>query len=250
MRHFIAPVLILCCIFFAPLKARAQHISIEPSKDRIEITTGFNGADISVFGVAEGGSFSEIALVIKGPARHMIVRKKEKILGAWMNRHSISFAAVPAFYDYALSRPDLAQLAPEIFSEKAIGLDTLDFKADESERSAGHYAAFREALIRNKQGEGLFPLNPKAIHFLDKGFFKTAFHLPSNVPKGHYTIEAYQIENGKVVASDLSGFDVVQVGFSAKIFHFAYERALPYALMAIAIALLAGWGAFTFLRRD
>ncbi len=248
--YFAAPLMILCCAIIVR-SAQAQNVSIEPSMDRIEITTGFDGADISVFGVAEQKAETmDLALVIKGPARRMVVRKKDEILGAWVNRHSIDFAAVPAFYDYALSRPDLTNDAPDVFNDKAIGLNTLDFEVDDEGRSAEYYAAFREALIRNKQGEGLFPLKAKDITFMEKGFFKVAFHVPSNVPTGHYTIEAYLVDQGKVSTTDVSGFDVVQVGFSAKIFHFAHSRALPYGLTAIAIAFLAGWGAFTFLRRD
>lgn len=246
-----ALVIISCCTIFAPFVAAAQSVSIEPSLDRIEITTGFNGANISVFGVVEkAGKAADVALVVKGPVRRMVVRKKDEIFGAWVNRHAIEFAAVPAFYSYALSRPDLESAAPNVFNARAIGLNTLDFNADEEGRSASYYAAFREALIRNKQGEGLFPLNAGEIKFLRGGFFKAGFHLPSNVPKGHYTIEAHVIKNGQVIFSDLGGFDVVQVGFSARVFHFAYERALAYGLTAIAIALFAGWAAFTFLRRD
>ncbi len=248
MRVFAAAFMFLCCAVCAPKIVQAQEMKVSPSTDRIEVTTGFDGADISVFGVAQAGH--DIALVMKGPQRRMIVRKKEEVVGAWINRRSIAFESVPGFYHYALSRDDLAEEAQEIFNMKAIGLNRLDFEPGEGGRSVSYYAAFREALIRNKQGEGLFPLKSQQITFLQDGFYKADFHLPSNVPKGRYTIEAYALKNGEVKAMDQNGFDVVQVGFSAKIFRFALQDGLSYGLVSIAIAFFAGWAAFTFLRRD
>ena len=53
-----------------------------------------------------------------------------------------------------------------------------------------------------------------------------------------------------MLSRDEKYLQVGQVGFSARVYLFAYNHALLYGLMAITLAVAAGWGAFTFLRRD
>jgi uncharacterized protein (TIGR02186 family) len=245
--------LILCIALFAlvvPQQSRAEEddiIKVNVANDHVDITTGFDGAPLVIYGVTavEG----DIAILVTGPRRTMIVRRKSPVVGAWINTSLAEFGQVPAFYDYALSRFEIEKDAAEEMHKNGIGLDGLDFALREQE-GADSATPFREAMIRNKQTQGLFPLKPKTMEFIRGDFFKTEFFLPSNVPTGDYTVSAYLFRNGKLYAQDQDTFRVAQVGFSARVFAFAYRDSLAYGLVAVMMALFAGWAAFTFLRRD
>jgi hypothetical protein len=73
---------------------------------------------------------------------------------------------------------------------------------------------------------------------------------PANMPTGAYRIDAYMVDGTRVTLGAQKILQVGQVGFSAQVYLFAHEHAWPYSMLAISMALFAGWGAFTFLRRD
>ena len=51
-------------------------------------------------------------MTIHGPNRPIVVRKKERIAGLWMNGPSKTFPSVPGFYAVLASRPFRA-IAPD-----------------------------------------------------------------------------------------------------------------------------------------
>lgn len=243
-------ILIAALLMFFPLPAQAQDdgpIAIDVASHQVDITTGFNGANLVVYGVTK--EQGDIAVLITGPQRTMVARRKSNVGGAWINTEWIEFNQVPAFYDYALSRFAMEEEAAPVLRENGIGLNGLDFLARGDEKPE-NVAQFREALIRNKQTQGLFPLKARGMEFVRADFFKAQFNLPSNVPTGDYTVHAYLFRGDKIRAQDTTTFRVAQVGFSAQIYSFAYRESLAYGLVAVAMAFFAGWAAFTFLRRD
>ena len=97
MRLFV--VLIMLVSF--PVYAQENILTVDLAQDSVDITTGFDGAYLSLFGVKYNGG--QVAVVIKGPTSDALVRKKESVGGMWMNRSSLRFRDVPQFYYFALS---------------------------------------------------------------------------------------------------------------------------------------------------
>lgn len=241
-------ILIAALVLSSPAMAQDDGpIAIDVADRQVDITTGFDGSSLVVYGVTR--EEGDIAVLITGPQRTMVARRKSNVGGAWVNTEWIEFDQVPAFYDYALSRFAMEEESAAVLHENGIGLNGLDFlpRGDEKPENV---AQFREALIRNKQTQGLFPLKARGMEFVRGDFFKTQFSLPSNVPTGDYTVQAFLFRGGKIRAQDTATFRVAQVGFSARIYSFAYRDSLAYGLVAVAMAFFAGWAAFTFLRRD
>src|SRR5688500_8203071 len=155
-------VLLPCAAMAAPQAGRA--LTVDLAERNVDITTGFDGAELVLFGVKQQPG--DIAVVIKRPTHKMVERHKRPVMGAWMNRESAAFANVPVYYDLAVSRAE-DRLAPEdLRRDNEIGLDSLQFIYLGAEDSA-LAERFREALIRNKQAQGHFPLEPKKIQFLN-----------------------------------------------------------------------------------
>lgn len=244
-----AAVLAIALLFIFAIPAAAQQsLVVDLAEDHVDISTGFNGANLTLFGVREQGG--EVAVVIRGPARRMVVRRKESIGGAWINRRSMSFRQVPSYYDYALSAPESELAAPDILMENGIGINALYLDPDIERESPEYVRNFQEALIRNKQAQGLFPLRPKEIKFISDNFFRASFYMPANVPVGDYKIETFLLKNGKIIEKRATDLRVAQVGFGARVYAFAHGRSLSYGLVCVFIAVLAGWMANAMYRKN
>jgi len=224
--------------------ARSQALVADLTNHLIAITTGFTGTDVVLFGAIEGAG--DVVVTVRGPETPVEVRRKERTAGIWLNRSDMTFANVPGFYSIASTRP-IAQLArPEVLERYHIGIDHLDLApidpTDEVEQ-------FREALIRNKQREGLFPSAVGNVTFVGNRLFRTTVAFPANVPTGSYQVAVFLIRNGQVQGAQTTPLLISQLGLSADIVEFAYRHALLYGVIAVAVAAMAGWLASVAFRR-
>lgn len=239
--------------------AKKSHASpklvLDIANNHIDITTGFDGAPIYIHGFIErpdSSSLYDIAVIIKGPTRKTVIRRKEQILGMWMNRASAEFENVYSFYDLAATRPIAKISDAGILRDNGIGLDYLDFQPNANATRTidiDVLANFQEALIRTKQSRGLYALSEKEIHFISGPFFKASFSVPASVPTGRYIVEGYLFHEGILLDRQSVNLTVAQVGVNADIFIFARDNAFLYGVMAIMIALVFGWSAHSFLSR-
>ena len=96
----------------APLQnPNPESIQIGLSTNRVEITADFSGADLTIFGslenadplVSRQGRY-DVIVVLEGPARETVVRRKDRVLGMWINMESETFTNVPVSYSVATTR--------------------------------------------------------------------------------------------------------------------------------------------------
>ncbi len=225
---------------------RAEQLVADLSKHRVAITTGFTGATVLLFGAT--GRAGDVVVVVRGPLGRWVVRRKERVAGVWVNRRRMVFRDVPAFYAVASSRP-LAEFLPQATAAReAIGLENLHFTA-ETTAPRGDRAAFRAALLRNKQRLGLYATATGEVTFLGSRLFRTEVHFPDTVPTGTYTVQVFLIRDGQVASAQTTPLVVSKAGVGAEIFEFAHRSSALYGLIAIIIALMAGWGAAAVFRR-
>lgn len=237
-RVLLAAAVLVLMPLGAP-QAKDNVIAVDLAVDHVDITTGFNGAYLSLFGVHDEPG--EVVLTIKGPKRKMVVRRKENVFGIWMNRTNVTFEAVPAFYDFAMTA-SLEEVASEaVRKAHSIGVDTLKFLPNEEGVKEETIAAFQDALIRNKQEQGLFPTEPKEIEYIDDGFFRSTIYIPNNVPTGLYTIESFLISKGKIKDIRSTEVKVAQVGKSAAVYNFSKSWSFIYGFLCVAFAMGVGW---------
>ena len=233
-------VFLFAIMFFClPVSAQDKVLTVDLAQDSVDISTGFDGAHLTLFGVKN--KQGDVAVVIKGPIKDVLVRQKSSVFGIWMNRKSIKFKDVPRFYDYAISNVEENILNHDMRKEYGIGLNALSFKPEDEGLDADTRKTFSQALIRNKQAEGLFPIEPRDIVFLSDTFFKTEFYVPSNVPTGQYVIETFLVDSGNVIDKHETNVKVGQVGVSSSVYQFAHSHSLAYALVIVFIAVVAGW---------
>ena len=224
-----------------------QSLTVDLVQDYVDITLGFNGAHLALFGVKKDED-AVVAIVIRGPNHRMTVRRRDQVMGIWLNRQSVKFNDVPVYYDFAIGLPETMLASAAARKEYGIGLDALHFEPREK-RDETTTLKFREALIRNKQIQGHFPLEPKKVTYLSPMFFRADFYVPPDVPTGDYVIETFLFKNQSLVDRKLTQLRVAQAGFNYRLSLFAYDHGMAYGLAAVIFALLSGWGAFALMRK-
>jgi uncharacterized protein (TIGR02186 family) len=224
--------------------ARADYLVADLSDNRITITTGFTGTKVLLFGATDGEG--DVAVAVRGPAQRVVVRRKHRVGGVWINRAWMRFDGVPAFYRVASSR-SLAELAgPTLLSRHELGIDHL--RLPPAKGSAQEETdAFRDALIRNMERDGLYHSDPGKVTFLGERLFRTTVDFPANVATGAYTVEVFLIREGEVASAQRWPLFINKSGVGAELYEYAHRSSALYGIIAVFCALVAGWlGAVVF----
>jgi len=231
-----------------PGSAAPQTLVADLSHHLIAISTGFVGTQVVAFGVSEAGG--DLIITVQGPREDLVVRRKARVAGVWVNREGLAFRRVPAYYAVASTGP-LEQIArPGVLAQLEIGTEYLDLEPiDAAGLTTSEIATFRDALIRQKQKQGLYNREPTPINFVGESLFRTNLVFPANVPPGIYQVQVFELQDGFAADAQRSTLVVSKVGLEADIYDFAQQRAGLYGLTAIALAVLAGWLAGVIFRR-
>jgi uncharacterized protein (TIGR02186 family) len=245
-----ARLLILCVVLAAWLGQRpaaAQLLIADHAPHLIKITTDFTGTEVLMFGAIEQDG--DVVVVITGPEASVTVRRKERIAGLWINRDQMTFPKAHGFYAVASSRP-LEELAPaNVLERHQIGVRNLRLQPAEVDAPVAEIGLFRAALVRNKQRAGLYTTEVGRVTFLGNRLFRTSIELPTNIPTGTYTVNAYLVRNEQVVSAQATPLSISKIGVGADVYEFAHNQAAWYGLLAIAIAVAAGWLAAVAFRK-
>jgi uncharacterized protein (TIGR02186 family) len=239
-------LILVALLAWLPLPVRAQALVADLSDHLIAITAGFAGTDVLLFGATEGEG--DVIVTLRGPEIPVVVRRKTRAAGIWINTERIVFNGAPAFYRVASSRPldEIANTA--LRARQQIGTDYLRIAA-ERELTPQKFQNFRQGLLRNKEREGLYSAEVGTVSFLGPRLFRTRFNLPANVPPGSYTVEVLLVRNNQVIAAQTTPMLVNKTGIGADVYDFAHRHAAVYGLLAVLIAVSTGWAAGTVFRK-
>ena len=69
------------------------------------------------------------------------------------------------------------------------------------------------------------------------------------MPTGTYQVQVYLIRDGAVVNAQTTPLIVSKIGLEAEIFDFAHNNSALYGVVAILLALVAGWLAHIAFRK-
>ena len=241
-----------------PVSASAQNVpKLVPdvSQRQIDIQSGFTGAELLLFGaiiyprgVAPEGQI-DVAVVLRGPARPVTLREKQKIAGIWINADSSDFRSVPAYYAIASSRPLDKIVDDKTAAIYELGLGNLQLSPS-GEVDAKEQRRFSKGLVDLNQRGGLFRQNSGTVEITDQVLYRARLNIPSSVPVGTYVAETLLIRDGRViVADDKVEVRVRKTGFEQLVTILARDYSLFYGTMAVLVSLLLGWFAgFIFQR--
>ena len=221
-----------------------EPLLIALSTQRIEIDSNFAGTSILLFGATDMAG--DVVVSVRGPEEPVVVRRKLRSVGIWVNQEAIAFRNVPGYYFVATSSP-LEEIAPvELLDRKQLGSERVLLEAIWFDTS-GDADEFRAALHRDRERESLYRSEPGVVEFIDERLFRATIDLPAHVPTGDYVVEAMLLVDSQVLSTRSAALSIEKAGFSADISTFARADEILYGVIAIALALVAGWlGSFAF----
>ena len=228
------------------------------SQNRVAITSGFEGMEILVYGAIARGNPAEVehlgvVVTVVGPSAPVLVRRKARVAGLWINADSIRLSQAPSFYAVASTGPlhqtisHTADLRFNVSLEHALRQIEAPPTATEVPRQA-----FIDAVVRLRRDAGLYVQRPGGVS-VDQGvLFRTTIPLPANIVEGAYTAQVLLTRDREVIDSFRTEIDVRKVGLERLIYDLAQTSPLLYGSLSIAVALAAGIAAsevFRIVRR-
>jgi uncharacterized protein (TIGR02186 family) len=252
-------ILLLILMACGARPAAAERLVVSLSNHRVAITSNFVGEDLVLFGTIEPDtartalrSSYDLVVTVTGPRQTFRTRRKERVLGLWVNVDSREFVRVPSYLAVLSNRP-VAEIADAETSRRLqiglgnfllpqrIGPDIADTVRDDP---------FRVAFVQLENQHELYREATTAVTFLTPTVFRAAIPLPADAPIGNYAIDVKLFANGAMVASTNSALEVTKTGFEQYVADAARDYGLLYGLATALMALLTGWIASVVFRRD
>lgn len=239
----------------------AEKVEADVSTRSVEVTTGFTGHEILVFGAIDNSQqpgdeagYYDVVVVLEGTPSPIVVRRKSDVAGVWVNTSSVIFASVPSYYAIASNRPIEEIAGPLVLERHAIGfahikmtpMPGVSWRLGDIE-----LAAFKAAVIRLKQDEGLYVVQAKdGVTFTGRSLFRCTVSLPANVPVGPLVARIYLFRNGNVLSAHIARVTLERAGIERLLHNFAFRYPISYGLFAIVLAVVSGLLASAYFRRE
>lgn len=251
MMKFLPPALLAFALAIFSFSTESKELAIDLSESVVPITAGFDGSDLLLFGA--GDVHSDIVVIVRGPMHDELVRRKERAFGVWVNGAEMAFQDVPSFYYIASNRPFEEFIPHDVARQRQIGYEDMIVTPKKGfsteEYSDADMAAFRKALIRVKQDQGLYGKQTGNVHYIGDKLFRTQLRFPNNIPVGSYSVDVFMFRDGRIVDEKTAILGVQKFGIEAEVYDFAHRHAFLYGVLAILLATVAGWAASVIFRK-
>ena len=257
-RSALAALLFAAAVFTGTAPAAAERLVASVTNDHVMITSNYTGVELVLFGSVEDdsagtarrGPYDIVATVI-GPRESLRTRRKQRVLGIWVNTAGRTFVDPPSYLAVLANRPLDAITSAENQRRLQLGIANTAFP-EKFNNDIGEVAndPFRTALIRLMRERGLYSEEPNAVTFLTPTLFRAAIPLPAQVPVGNYDVDVKLFADGNMIGRTNSAFEIVKVGFEQFVVDASREHGVLYGLVAAMMALTTGWIASVAFRRD
>lgn len=249
--------LALILALFWTLPVMAGEIVGALSQNRVSLTANYSGTEILIFGAirhetprAEDEEPFDIVIVIEGPREPVVIWRKARRAGIWVNVESVALASVPSFYAVATTAPLHQAISPETDARFRIS-PRQAIRAEQAVGDVPDPAVFSEALLRIRERAEQYLTLTRWVTLDRNVLFRATVPLPANLSEGAYTTRMFLVRDGEVVHQYRNAIFVRKEGLERWLYQLAFDQPLIYGLLALALALIAGWGAsaaFRYLR--
>lgn len=232
----------------------AETVVMDLNQDQVSISTDFHGSELLIFGAIKretplDSDALQVALTVSGPSGPVVVRKKTRVAGIWINTEQQHIGAAPSFYAIATSAPWAETVGDALDARHQISIGRAIHPQDSS---LDGNPEFEDALVRIREEEDQYQLLENGVSFQEQTLFKAQVRLPSNLIEGNYPVRVFLTRDGALVSEYRTNIQVRKVGLERILYTMAHKTPLLYGLTSLAIALLAGWmasTAFAMIRR-
>jgi uncharacterized protein (TIGR02186 family) len=239
--------------------ALAERLVVSLSNHRVAVTSNFVGENLVLFGTVEPEagrsalrSSYDLVVTVTGPPETLRTRRKQRMLGIWVNADSREFVRVPSYLAVLSNRPVADIAHPDNLRRLQVGIDNflLPQRIGPDLADTVNDDPFRAAFVRLEAQSGLYRQSGTAVTFLTPTVFRAAIPMPANVPTGNYAIDVKLFTGGTMVARTNSALEVIKAGLEQYVADTARDSGLLYGLATSLMALFIGWFGSVVFRRD
>jgi uncharacterized protein (TIGR02186 family) len=241
----------------APQQAPAERIQIGLSTDRISITSDFSGAELAIIGAVENADPQllrqgryDVIVVLEGPTRPVVVRRKDRVLGVWINTQWETFVNVPSSYSLATTRVYQDITNADSYRQLSLGPEYIHLQPLYPDQPQATIDEFKRALRDRKKATGQYSERIGGVQFLSASLFRATVSLPPNVPLGTHRARAFLFRAGQFVSESSATLGIYKAGFEQRMFETSRNHGFLYGIGAVALAMLTGWVGSIVFRRE
>jgi uncharacterized protein (TIGR02186 family) len=223
-----------------------ESLQIGLSTDTISINSNFGGTALTIFGALDGadpliqrqGRY-DLVVVLEGPEVPLVVRRKDRVFGVWVNTTSASFDLAPLSYIAASTRNLQDITDRQTFAKLALGVSAL--KLDSNADKTAIAGEFSEAFKKINAASGAYSESSGKVEFISQTLFRATLQLPASIPVGQHQARAYLFRNGTFIRESSADLTIMKSGTEQAIYRAAQDRSVWYGLTSVALAVLIGW---------
>jgi uncharacterized protein (TIGR02186 family) len=245
--------LAILSLLASPALAEGEQIVAGLSQNAVSITANFDGSEILIYGAvkrdapAPSDAPMEVIITVEGPSVPLTIRRKDRRAGIWINTEAVTIDSAPTFYAVATTGPmssilkDTENLRYQITIPRVI-------RAVGITAEANNAADFVLAMLRLRDATGLYRMDQGKVEFLEQTLFRTDVVLPSNLTDGEYRVRIFLTRNGRVIDTQERIIGVRKEGLERYLYNLAHEQPLISGVLAVLMAVVAGWAASAAFR--
>ncbi|MBI6628692.1 TIGR02186 family protein [Pontibaca salina] len=237
-----------------PSFAHSEEVVMGLSDTQVSINTSFTGSQILIFGAVKreapirADAPLHVVITVEGPKQRVTVRRKSRWFGVWVNTAAVEVDAAPSFYAVATTAPlnEILTSTEDLRRKISINRAIRSVGAPDTIKDS---SGFTDAIVRIRQKENLYQEMEGDVKLDQQTLFRTAISMPSDLIEGEYSVRVFLTRNREIVSDYKKTIDVRKVGLERWLFALSREQPIIYGLMALVIAIAAGWGASAAFRK-
>ncbi len=245
------PVLAVVLAALLSQNASAQAstpVTLKLTPETIEMGAFYNGARLRMEGTAPSGS--KVMIVLRGVSKDEVFNKKDRVGPIWINVDKVHVTGPPSLF-LRFSSEDVHTFLDRQTID-AYALDELSIRNRMRIRTE-HGLRDPEALrligdhyLDLKKRDGSYRRIADRVRMADIGNGEERYTLEIGWPKlatpGSYQVEVYACRDNRIVGQSGTTLQLVEVGFPAFMANAAREHAYLYGILAVILAVIAGFG--------
>lgn len=229
--------------WLAPAAAADAPSQVQVTPRVLELGTFYGGAKVHVAGIAAADS--KVIIVVRGPSTAEVFNKLGRVGPIWVSTGKVTISGVPALLLIFSSAPVNACLNPAAIDHYE--LDPKSLKTHmQIETKAPEHNGIADDFLAFQAHQKKYRFNSVSVQMgalTERGLpYSLDFDMPKAAGPGKYQVNVLECRDGNVVNKADVDLPLVEVGFPALIARLARARASLYGIMAVIIAMAAGFG--------
>ena len=219
-------------------------LTTEVTPRNIPINILYHGAQLTIAGESEANN--DLIIRIQTEPREAHMKFKGKAAGLfWMKMGDMSFEHVPAAYLLFTSKSLESLLPVDERIKEGIGYESIKEHTVMSSSAEGmDPERWIAEFIKFKKAEHLYQIQEGSITRpggVQDSKYQLDIKWPYQAAPGTYNIEVLAVRDGKVVDRAETSLTVERTGIVAKLSDLAFNHAAIYGIIAIVVAMFAGF---------